>query len=83
MPERTCIGCRKKREVGEMVRICLDENGQLHSSTDSKGRGAWICKNGACFKAAMAKGRIERALRVKSIPDAQKQLSRVYEALGF
>ena len=83
VPKRTCIGCRAKRSADEMVRICLAGDGQLHLSASSNGRGAWICKKKDCFTAAMIKGRIERALRVSSLTDMQKQLSSISEVLGL
>ncbi|NNN19209.1 MAG: YlxR family protein [Acidimicrobiaceae bacterium] len=82
IPERTCIGCRTKRSANEMVRVCQSD-GQLRISADSKGRGTWICRDKSCFKDAMTKGKLERALRVKSLPDGQKQLSSICEVLGF
>lgn len=83
MPERTCVGCRAKRPVDAMVRICLARNGRLSVSKASDGRGAWVCQGSSCFRTAMAKGGFERAFRAKLPPDAQKQLSSISEALGF
>ncbi len=83
MPKRTCLGCRTKRPTGEMVRICLVEGGRLAASASSNGRGVWICRNKACFEAAMVRGKVERALKSKLLTDVQKQLSSISEVLGF
>lgn len=83
MPERTCVGCRAKRSADQMVRICATGDGRLEASPVSNGRGAWICRSSECFRAASAKGRVERALRVTLPEDAQKQLSSICKVLGF
>ncbi|TAN27960.1 MAG: YlxR family protein [Actinomycetota bacterium] len=83
MPLRRCIGCRTVKSADEMVRICLTENDRLIASAESRGRGAWICKNEGCFNAASSKGKLARSLKAKLLPDVQKQLSSVYEELGF
>ncbi len=83
MPLRTCIGCRTAKSVDGMVRICLAEDGRLRESAESKGRGAWICKTEACFKAASSKGRLARALKAEPLLEVQNQISTVYEELGF
>lgn len=83
MPERTCVGCRSKRPANEMARLCLTVDGELIVSSHSIGRGAWICRDSVCFEKVKRSGKLERALQVKSILNAQNQLSTLCEELGF
>lgn len=66
-----------------MVRVCVGGEGRLFPATKSEGRGLWICRSRTCFELASAKGRVERALRIKAVPDVQDQLLGIYEVLGF
>ena len=62
---RTCIGCRKKKEKYDLIRIVKDINGEItvDLSGKMKGRGAYICKNEECFNKAIKYNRIKTALK--------------------
>lgn len=62
MPERTCIGCRKKRSASELVRLGTSSDGSPVRWTGS-GRSAYVCPEPECFALAFGKGRLARALR--------------------
>jgi predicted RNA-binding protein YlxR (DUF448 family) len=81
MPYRTCVGCKARKPVGEMVRLCLDRQNQLFISVSSSGRGVWLCKCTECFDKASGKGKIERALKVNGVSGLEKQLSSIYDRL--
>lgn len=51
IPERTCIVCRKKDDKCEFIRIVKSKNGEINIDALGKteGRGAYICKDKACF----------------------------------
>jgi|GEM_PF-386996 len=61
-PIRTCIGCRKKRAKSMLMRLALDEEGRV--VWDAKqvlpGRGAYLCPNRGCLKAALKARRFAR-----------------------
>lgn len=61
-PLRTCIGCRKKRAKSTLIRLALDEEGQV--VWDMKqilpGRGAYLCSSRGCLKAALKARRFAR-----------------------
>ena len=65
IPERTCVACRVKRPKRELLRIvrtpagtiAVDENGKLN------GRGAYLCRQRACWERALARHILDRALR--------------------
>ena len=63
-PIRTCIGCRKRRPQGELVRISAqDGTPRVASGRREAGRGAYVCGLAACAKLALQKERLARALR--------------------
>ena len=69
IPERMCVGCRKKAEKSSFIRI-VNNNGEISFDLDGKspGRGAYIHKNKDCFKAALKKRSLDRCLKCK-VPD--------------
>ncbi len=87
VPLRKCTGCGEMKEKKQLVRVVkapdtIDENGELIQKGEISidlvgkmpGRGAYVCKNPDCLKAAMKARRFERAFSCK-IPDE------VYEKL--
>jgi len=63
---RTCVACRTARQKRDLVRVVrtpdgrvlLDETGRL------AGRGAYLCADGSCWRNALDKGTVQRALGV-------------------
>lgn len=66
-PQRTCIGCRRRRPQRELTRFVLDGDGDLQIGRDRPGRGAWLCADHliSCFDQATTAGRWNRALRAR------------------
>ncbi|WP_281174287.1 DUF448 domain-containing protein [Deinococcus misasensis] len=49
-PERTCIACRKKRPLPEMLRFRKSSEGWVLQDEDRFGRGAYVCADSpACW----------------------------------
>jgi predicted RNA-binding protein YlxR (DUF448 family) len=64
VPERTCIGCRRKAGPAGLVRIARSASGSLAVGRCEPGRGAWLCAGSeACFDAAVRRKAFGRALR--------------------
>ncbi|HET9772867.1 MAG TPA: YlxR family protein [Acidimicrobiia bacterium] len=64
IPERTCIGCRRKTGPSGLVRIVRRPDGSLAIGQGEPGRGAWLCTgSAACFDAAVRRRAFGRALR--------------------
>jgi len=74
VPMRMCAGCGEMKPKKELVRVVKapdqkDENGlvveqggiSLDLSGRKPGRGAYVCKNSTCLKAARKARRFERA----------------------
>ncbi len=81
MPLRKCTGCGEMKEKRELIRVVKapdtkDENGEIIAKGEisldltgrKAGRGAYVCKNLACFEKARKTRRFERSLSCK-IPD--------------
>jgi uncharacterized protein len=66
VPERTCIGCRRKSGPNSLVRIARRPDGSLAVGRGEPGRGAWLCAGSeACFDAAVRRRAFGRALRAE------------------
>ncbi len=76
-PERQCLGCNMHAPKNQLLRVLRTPEGSvvLDFTGKKSGRGAYICKNVACFTKARKSGRIARSLAAE-IPDS------VYEALA-
>ncbi len=68
IPERTCVGCRRKRPKNELIRLVVGAGGAviLDAPALAPGRGAYLCRDtGAeCLKAARKRRGLSRTLRV-------------------
>lgn len=63
IPERTCVGCKRKAPKREMLRIVAGKDGSISPDPGGSlpGRGAYVCYGEACLKAA--RKRLAKALR--------------------
>ena len=51
---RTCIGCKKKNNKKELIRMAFNENEiTLDLKQKLQGRGMYICKNEECLNRIM------------------------------
>lgn len=83
-PERTCIGCRQKRQKNKLVRISNDKiiKISINCNEITGGRGAYICYDKECIANAFRKGSINRALRIAlSDKDVRQMLDKLYEII--
>ena len=62
-PRRTCVGCRGRFSQTQLVRFTLDDLGQLVWRRAAPGRGAWLCREGACWDLATKRNAWSRAWR--------------------
>ena len=89
IPMRKCTGCNEMKEKKQLVRVVkapdkTDENGEIIEkgsiSVDftgkKSGRGAYICRNAECLKAARKARRLERAFSCKIPDEVYEQLER-------
>ncbi len=81
VPERTCIGCRRKAPQRSLVRLVVVD-GAVHVSLDpGAGRGVYVCASPGCLEGAARRGRLSRALRADvAVPPAGRLAAMVREA---
>ena len=88
-PERTCVACRARGAKRALVRVVrLAEGGVLVDETGKqKGRGAYLCRQRVCWNKALARGALERALRVtlsaEEVTALQAYAAALPETLGL
>lgn len=63
IPMRMCLGCNEMKDKRELLRVVKSTEGEvsLDFSGKKNGRGAYICKNIACFQKARKARRFEKA----------------------
>lgn len=67
-PQRQCIGCGRRGDQGEFVRLTLDVC-QTPAKVvpvvgrELRGRGAYLCRRQACFDRALQRKAFQRAFR--------------------
>lgn len=64
IPQRTCVGCRTVRAKRELIRVVRRPTGEIEVDFTGRvpGRGAYICPNIECLRAAVKGRRLDRAL---------------------
>ena len=68
LPQRRCVACREMKDKANLVRVVrnADDTGFAVDDTGkAAGRGAYICKDAACFKKAAKSGGFERSFKQK------------------
>jgi predicted RNA-binding protein YlxR (DUF448 family) len=65
IPQRTCVACRRTSAKRELVRIVRTPEGGVEVDPTGKrsGRGAYLCPTPDCWRLAVQKGRLDRALK--------------------
>ena len=65
-PQRTCIACRKAKDKRELVRVVrtVEQNVVVDFTGKANGRGAYVCRQAACWKKGLTKERLAQALKV-------------------
>lgn len=85
MNPRTCIGCRRKADASELIRIVLDGESPGVVRVDPRrrmpGRGAHLHPSPDCLEAALRRRAFARALR-SATPVEVAELESYVAALG-
>jgi predicted RNA-binding protein YlxR (DUF448 family) len=56
-----------------MVRLGRGSDGTVSSGAGAPGRGAYLCRDAACFETAFTTGRLRRALKCERLPETLRQ----------
>ncbi|MBV1893740.1 MAG: YlxR family protein [Ilumatobacteraceae bacterium] len=83
-PLRSCVGCRRRRPVAELVRITRSSAG-ITVDASSSGRGAWLCRGDQasvlgsleCFDQAIAKKAFARSWKGAVGPDEERKIGQL------
>jgi hypothetical protein len=62
-PERTCVGCRRRRGQDELVRLVHVEGRVVLAHPGAPGRGAYLCPEDKCLEVAEKRRAFARAFR--------------------
>lgn len=64
-PIRTCIGCGRKREKHELIRLVRNPNSTVSIDRYHRksGRGGYVCPNEGCIRKGIVSKRINWVLR--------------------
>ena len=83
VPLRQCVGCGEMKSKKEMIRILkTEEEGFVLDSTGKKnGRGAYICRNAECLKAARKSKGLDRSFNMAVSDEVYESLTKEIEAL--
>ena len=78
IPERKCVGCQNSFPKKDLIRVVRSPEGVISIDFTGKksGRGAYICKNDACFKKAKKTGILKRSLECEITDEIYDELER-------
>lgn len=81
IPLRSCVVCRAKLPKRDLVRVVMTPGGDCIVDETGKhdGRGAYVCRQEACWQAVAKSGRLARALR-ETVSDASRARLQEYGA---
>ena len=70
IPMRQCLGCNEHRPKRELIRVVRSPEGNVNLDPVGKmaGRGAYVCRDVACFQKVRKSGRLARSLECE-IPE--------------
>ncbi len=84
VPQRTCIACRRQSSKADFLRVARTPAGEIIAPADPKtpGRGAYLCRSGACVERALKQGALERALKTPIDQTVAASLRALVSATG-
>lgn len=83
--QRTCIGCRLKKNKNKLVRIVKNNQNIVNIDLSGKqeGRGAYICNNILCLEKAIKAKRLEKSLKIKLTDEIYENLKKIINGGEF
>lgn len=83
VPQRTCVACRQVRNKRELVRVVRtpDLRVEVDETGKKSGRGAYLCRMAACWRLALEKGALGRALNIGLTTEQVDELRRFMDSL--
>ncbi|HZK09545.1 MAG TPA: YlxR family protein [Clostridia bacterium] len=64
-PLRKCVGCGQLKDKRELIRLVRSKEGHVSIDPTGKlnGRGAYLCKDKACFEQALKEKGLQRSFK--------------------
>ncbi len=83
LPQRTCTACRQVKNKRDLVRIVRTTGGNMEIDEKGKvpGRGAYLCRDRACWEAGLKTNRLETVLRCRLSQTDREKLVNYKEQL--
>ncbi|AGA69998.1 putative nucleic-acid-binding protein implicated in transcription termination [Desulfitobacterium dichloroeliminans LMG P-21439] len=78
IPQRMCLGCQEMKPKKDLIRVVRTPEGTVELDPTGKrnGRGAYICLQVDCFRAAVKGKRFQKALELELSPQVIEELER-------
>ena len=75
-PQRTCMGCNKKKDKKELIRIVKNNKNEINIDRTGKqeGRGAYICDDITCLEKVIKSKRLEKVFDYKISDEIYEKL---------
>ena len=75
-PQRTCMGCKQKKDKKELIRIVKNKNNEINIDRTEKqeGRGAYLCNDIKCLEKVIKSKRLEKIMDRKISEEIYKNL---------
>lgn len=83
-PLRQCVGCGEMKSKKEMMRVIKTSENEILPDVTGKqnGRGAYLCKNAECLKAAEKSKGLERSLKHAISKEVYDNLLKEFDKLN-
>jgi len=83
IPQRTCVACRQIRDKRELVRVVRTQHGLVAVDETGKksGRGAYVCGSAPCWREALERGSLNRALKMTLTVEQKDELRKFIKSL--
>ena len=71
VPMRTCIACRTEKAKADLVRLVRTEDNDVRVDHSGRleGRGAYLCRDMACWESGLKGSYITHALKIAITPE--------------
>lgn len=78
IPMRKCVGCGEMKQKKEMLRVLrtAEDEFVLDATGKMNGRGAYLCRNAACFDMAVKNKGLERSFKQAIPADVYERLKK-------
>jgi len=76
IPQRTCIGCKAKKDKKDLIRIVKDKEGNIFIDRTGKanGRGAYICDDINCLEQAIKSKSLQKSFEMNITEEVYNKL---------